>query len=69
MIFAISGWPHGKSERKKYLDHVEELKKQLWNKKVTVIQILTGAFGTVTQGVAKRLEGLKIRWRLKTIQT
>ena len=38
------------SEKKdKYLDFAWELKK-LWNMKVTIIPIVTGAFGTVTKG-------------------
>ena len=38
------------SEKKdKYLDLVRELKK-LWNMKVTIVQIVIDAFGTVTKG-------------------
>ena len=37
--------------------------------KVTIIPIMTGAFGTVTKGLLKGLEDLKIRGRVETIQT
>ena len=37
--------------------------------KVTVIPIVIGAFGTVTEGLIKGLEDLEIRGRLETIQT
>ena len=38
-----------REKRDKYQDLTRELKK-LWNMKVTVIQIVIGAFGTVTKG-------------------
>ncbi len=41
--------------------------KKPWNMKVTVIPI--GAFGTVSEGLLKRLEDLEIRGRVVTIQT
>ena len=57
------------SEKKhKYLDLVRELNK-LWNIKVTVIQIVIGALGTVTKGLVQGLENLEIRGRVGTIQT
>ena len=37
--------------------------------KVTIIPIVIGAFGTVTIGLLKGLEGLEIRGRVETIQT
>ena len=40
----------------KYLNLARELKK-LWNMKVTIIPIVIGAFGTVTKGLLKGLEG------------
>ena len=40
------------------LDLSWELKKKLWKMKVTIIRIVIGAFGTVTKGLLKRLEGL-----------
>ena len=52
----------------KYLDLARELKK-LWNMKVAIIIIVTGAFGTVTTGLLKKLEDLEIRGRGVTIQT
>ena len=42
-------------KKDKYLDLARELKK-LWNMKVTIILILIGAFGTVTNGLLKGLE-------------
>ena len=37
--------------------------------KVTFIPIVIGALGTVTEGLIKRLEDVKIRGRVETIQT
>ena len=37
--------------------------------KVTVIPIMTGAFGTITKVLLKGLEALKVRGRVETIQT
>ena len=55
------------SEKKdKYLDLGRELKK-VWNMKVTVIQIVIGAFGTVTKGLLKGLEDLEVGGRMDTI--
>ena len=48
------------SEKKdKYLDLARELKK-LWNMKVTIIQVMIGAFGTLTKGLLKGLEDLEV---------
>ena len=55
-------------KKDKYLDLTRELKK-LWNMKVTVIPIVVGALGTVTEGLLKGLEDLEIRERVETIQT
>ena len=51
-----------------YLDLARDLKK-LWNMKVTIIPIVIGAFGTVTKGLLKALEDLKVGGRVETIQT
>ena len=57
------------SENKdKYLELARQLKK-IWNMKVTIIPIVIGAFGTVTKGLLKGLEDMKIRGRVETIQT
>ena len=60
-------------KRDKYLDLARKLKKtkqQLWNMKVTVISIVSGALGTVTKGLlVQGLEDLKIRGRVETIHT
>ena len=37
--------------------------------KVTIIPIVFGAFGTVTKGLLKGLEGLEVGGREETIQT
>ena len=70
--FAVLAEPRIKlkeTEKKdKYLDLARELKK-LCNMKVTIIPIVIGAFGTVTKGLLKGLEDLKIRGRVETIQT
>ena len=42
-------------KKNKYLDPARELKK-LWNMKVTIVQIVIGALGTVTNGLLKGLE-------------
>ena len=46
-------------KRDKYRDLARELKK-LWHMNVTIIPIVTGAFGTVTKGLLKGLEDLKV---------
>ena len=55
-------------ESEKYLDLVRESKK-LWNKKVTIIPIVIGAFSTFTKGLLKGQEDLEVRGRMETIQT
>ena len=40
-------------KRDKYLDLAKELKKKLWNIKVTVIPIVIGAPGAVTKELVK----------------
>ena len=52
----------------KCLDLARELKK-LWNKKVTIIPIVIGAFGSVTKGLLKGLEDLEVGGWVETIQT
>ena len=57
------------SEKKeKYLDLARELKKQ-WNMKVTIVPNVIGALGTITKGLLKGLEDLKVGRRVETIQT
>ena len=36
---------------------------------MTIIPIVTGAFGTVTKGLLKELEDLEVGGRVETIQT
>ncbi len=55
-------------KKDKYLDLARELKK-VCNMKVTIVQIVIGAFGTVTKGLLKGLEDLEIDGRVETIQT
>ena len=52
----------------KYLDLARELKK-FGNKKVSIVPIVIGAFGTVTQGLLKGLEDLEVDVPVETIQT
>ncbi len=47
-------------KKDKYLDLARELKK-LWNIKVSIIRILVGSFGTVTNGLLKGLENLEVK--------
>ena len=57
------------SEKKaKYLDFARVLKKR-WNRKVTIIPIVIGAFGTFTKRLLKGLEDLEVKQRVKVIQT
>ena len=57
------------SEKKdEYLHLAGELEK-LWNMKVTIVPIIFGALGTVTKGLIKGLEDLKIRGQVENIQT
>ena len=37
--------------------------------KVTIIPIMSGAFGTITEGLLKRLEDLEVDGCMETIQT
>ena len=55
-------------KKDKCLDLARELKK-LWNMQVTIMLIVIGAFGTVTNGLLKRLEDLEVGGRVETIQT
>ena len=52
----------------KFLDLARELKK-LWNMQVTIIPVVTGAFGRVTKGLLKGLEDLEVGGRVETIHT
>ena len=56
------------SEKKdKYIDLAKESKK-VWNMKGTIVQIVIGAFGTITKGLLKGLEELEVGGRVETIQ-
>ena len=55
-------------KRDKFQDLVRELKK-LWDMKVTVILIVIGALGNVTEELEQGLEDLEIRTRVNTIKT
>ena len=55
-------------KKDKYPDLARELK-NLWNMKVTILPIVIGAFGSVTKGLLKGLEDLKVGGRVETIQT
>ena len=43
--------------------------KKLWNMQVTIIPIVIGAFGTVTEGLLKGIEDLEVGRLVETIQT
>lgn len=51
----------------KYKNLVKE-PKHLWSIKVTIVPVVVGTLGTVSQKMEKRLEELEIR-RIETIQT
>ena len=55
-------------KKDKYLDLARELKK-LWNMKVSIVPIVIGAFGTVTERLLKGLEDLEVGRRVENIQT
>ena len=55
-------------KRDEYPDLARELK-NLWNRKVTVIPIVSSALGTVTKVLVQKLEDMEIRGRVETIQT
>ena len=55
-------------KKNKYLDLAREVKK-LWNVKETIIPIVTGAFGTITKGLLRVLEDLKVDGWVEIIQT
>ena len=57
-----------REKRDKYQDLARELKKKTRNMKVTVIPIVIGALETIHIGFVKRLEDLKIRGCVETIQ-
>ena len=46
-------------EKKKYSDLVRELKKKMWNMRLTVIPVVVGALGTVSKGMEKRWSSWK----------
>ena len=48
---------------------LENGKKNLWNTKVTIVQIVIGALGTVIKGLLKGMEDLEVGGRMETIQT
>ena len=53
-------------KKDKYLDLVRELKK-LWNMMVTIVTIVSGAFGTLKKGLLKGLMDLEVGGRVETI--
>ena len=53
-------------KKDKYLDLAREFKK-MRNMQVTIIPIIIGAFGTVTEGLRKGLEDLEVGGRVETI--
>ena len=55
-------------KKDKYLDLARELKKQ-WNMQVTIISLVIGAFGTVTNRLLKGVEDLEVGGGVETIQT
>ena len=53
----------------KYQDLAKELKKNIWNMKVTIIPIVIGTLGIATKGLVPGLEDLEITGRVETVQT
>ena len=56
-----------KKKSNKYLHLARKLEK-LWNMRVAVIPIVTGALETVPKGLVRGLEELEIGGRMETIQ-
>ena len=54
-------------KKDKYFNLARDLKK-LWNMKVTIVPTVIGAFGTITKGLLKGLEVLKVGGQVETIQ-
>ena len=54
-------------KKDRYLDLARELKRKLWNMKVTFILIGIVAFGRVTKGLLKGLEDLEVEGGVETI--
>ena len=55
--------------KKKLLGSWQRIKKKPKNMKVTMIPIVVGVLGTVPKSLERRLEELKIKRRIETIQT
>ena len=55
------------AKKDEYLDLARELKK-LWNRKMTIVPIVIGAFGTINKGLLKGLEDMEVGGRVETIQ-
>ncbi len=55
-------------KKDKYLDLARELKKKLWNMKVTIVPIVIGALCTITKRLSKGMEDLEVGGRVETIQ-
>ena len=53
-------------KKDKYFEPARELKK-LWNKKLTIVPIVIGVFGTITKGLLKGLENLRVGGQVETI--
>ena len=46
-----------------------DVKKRLWNMKVTMVAVVVGALQTVSKDLERRLRKLKISEKIKTIQS
>ena len=55
-------------KKDKYLDLTRELKK-LWKMQMTIIPTVIGASGTITEGLLKGQEDMKVGRQVATIQT
>ena len=69
--FAVPGYHRIKLNNAKIRISISTLLgiEKLWNMKVTIIQIIIGASGTVTEGLVQGLEELQITGRVETFQT
>ena len=72
MDFAIPGGHRvemkEREKREKYQDLAREIQ-MLWNKKVSIIPIVIGALGTVPKSLKNRLDQIRIRTKIETMQT
>ena len=51
------------------MDFARDLKKKMWNMKITLIPIVFGALGTINEALIKGLKKIEIRGQVEAIET